>query len=82
MVHHVSLNRIGTTAGDNAGWLIGQKLGGINDFVLKSNLVANVLTILDLAYLPGSFCHTNLRSMFIVYGMSDNPSSDRRHQME
>jgi len=81
IVHHVAFNRIGTAAGDDAGRLIGQKLGGVNDCVLKSNLVANVLAILDFAYLPGSFCHTNLRLMFIVYGMSDNLSSDRRHQM-
>lgn len=44
---------------DDAGRLIGQMFGRIGDFGLKSDLVPNVTTILDLLYLPGSFCHIN-----------------------
>jgi len=40
--------------------LIGQLFCRIGNFGFKRDLVPNVTTILDLLYLPNSFCHINL----------------------
>jgi hypothetical protein len=67
-IEHVADGGIGTSVGDDTRRLFGQVLGGVNNFRFERDLVAYVLTILDLVNLPGSECHVSLLTTPIVYG--------------
>jgi hypothetical protein len=67
-IEHVAGCGVGTTVGNDMRRLIGEVLGGVNNFCFERDLVAYVLTKLDLVNLPGSECHVSLLTTSTVYG--------------
>jgi hypothetical protein len=81
LVHQVALKRIRTAVSQDTGCLLGQVFSRVDHFNFESNLVAYMLTVLDLFDLPGTERHLHLQITSTVYDMSDRAASDTRHKM-